>query len=331
MTLEKLTQQETKKPSRRRFLKSLLGATAITSAIGTYSFFNAGSNGSTPDSYDVADANSSAQDNPQEEKSIKYIPIFNRNLPNNWVTMVNNGLYLDESVWKGLPDGLTKKQFYDKIKDSPMMVVSTLKYSGAGREGLATTNHDMLEKYMTDVRRFANMKETPELDPELKFTQKDAQIIEDFVTEEFKKSPIKKTLDSPIILGAYGIGKTLAKKGEHFVYPAGSKIFSETTPEQMSTQTWVRDITGKFAPEGEDYFKIHKRILTPKEREVFERFGKLRLLYDVKIPAFSDLPPAIDVLYEKYLENHPNTKPEPKPEEKPKPEKPKRRRFFRSE
>jgi len=329
MTIEDLT-QKTKKPSRRRFLKGMLATIGAASAIGTYSFFNAGSNGSMPDYNSTEEVNSRTQDNSQEKNPIVYMPIFSRNLPNDWVSMVNNALYLDKSVWKGLPDNLTKQQLYDKIKDTPMMVVSTLKYTGTGRDGLATTNHDMLEKYMIDVRRFANMEKAPELDPELKFTQKDAKTIEDFVTPLFEQSPITKTLESPIILGAYGIGKTLAQKGKHFVYPAGSKIFSETTPEQMSTEIWVRDTTGKFAPKGEDYVKLPKRVLTQDERKVFERFGKLRLLCDVEIPAFKDLPPAIDILYEKYLENHPNTKPETKPKEKPepKPKEPRRRRFF---
>lgn len=314
MTLEQITQGREEKPAerkigRRGFLK-LAGLGIVGTAAGVYTLLNTGGSYDTKpvnSTYAAETADRSNSVSTTEKKGIEYAYVFGRNIPDSPLipVMIRNDLYSKKGFLEDLPEGLSKEEVFERLMKSPMIVETIMKYNGTGRSGLVTTNQDMLENYMAEVKRYG-------------FTKEESELIEKFVGEEFKKSPLKRTLKEPIILGVFGVGKTLAKAGEHYLFPAESKIISRVENGQMSMEMWVNtNIDASGEPK---YEKLPRRVLTKEETEVFDKFSRLRMKSEVVVPGLlKNQEPAINIVYRLYQEKHGGVenKTEPKEERKP--------------
>lgn len=171
---------------------------------------------------------------------------------------------LETKLWQNLKPGMTKQEFYNSIKNSPIELKTTTIFAGINGIRSYINSDDIKTEFLSAADRFIKNKPS-QYDPQLTFSKKDKEVLEKMLERELISS-LKETLKP-----------WFGEQKEVYVYPPKSQILLRT--DKKANPEFEMLINTSNTAENPSYKKLDIDKITDKnEKQVFTKFLWLSVL-----------------------------------------------------
>lgn len=253
---------ETERITRRQALEKIasLGAAALGSGM-----LGAGALDFNSQILNAAERDVTSKKSKDSEEKDEYTAIGQRLVEKFGIDIIHSAFLIKTKVWNNLPKKLTKQQFYDIVKESPIKnTTRTILEGVVGIHPGPLNSEDIQKEFMKNAAKFIKA-EPYELDPQLKFTEKDKKLLEYLLKTQLKSPVIGK------------INPLFGKEREVYLFPPKSLISLVAGDSNPKIEIAVN--TNKDYDQPPTYKIVpSKAIADSDKKRVFETFLRFAIL-----------------------------------------------------